>query len=75
MNKKSRQCVGLTNTIYKQPYELYLKTVEYKNFKIKKDENSENNQSSEVVNTNIPMECPDKLYLNPEVCYSYIYLL
>lgn len=74
MHKKSKKCNGLTNTIYKQPYELYLKTIEYKNFKVKTNENIENNQSSELLNTSIPMECPDKIYLNPEVCYT-IYML
>lgn len=72
MNKKSKKCIGLKNIVYKQPYELYLKTIEFKNFLKKSKEIKEgNNDTNEPVNTSIPMECPDKLYLQPQV---YLYL-
>lgn len=70
IKKKTRKCNDLTNTIYKQPYDLYLKTIEYKKC-FTKEENIDNNQSSEPLNTSIPMDCPDTIYLKPEVCFMY----
>lgn len=62
------KCIGLTNIVYKQPYELYLKTIEYKNvLKKSAEKKEENNESNEPSNTSKPMECPDKLYLKPQV--------
>lgn len=68
--KKSLKCIGLTKVVYKQPYELYLKTIEYQNFLKKSTEKKEDiNESREQINTNKPpMECPDKLYIKPQVC-------
>ncbi|XP_025192206.1 exosome component 10 isoform X1 [Melanaphis sacchari] len=68
VNKKSRKHIGLTNIVYKQPYELYLKTIKYNNFKKSlevKDKISDDN--NKPLNTTIPMECPDKLHLTPQV--------
>lgn len=67
--KKSRKHIGLTNIVYKQPYELYLKTMKYNNVLKKslevQEKNSGNNEP--LINTSIPMECPDKLYLTTQV--------
>jgi hypothetical protein len=55
--------------VYKQPYELYLKTIEYKNILKKSAEKKEENiDSKESLNTSKPMECLDKLYLKNQVC-------
>jgi len=48
-----------------------LKTIEYKNILQKsKEKKEEKNDNKEPLNTNVPMECPDKLYFIPqeEVC-------
>uniref|UniRef100_A0A2S2QFR5 Exosome complex component 10 homolog n=1 Tax=Sipha flava TaxID=143950 RepID=A0A2S2QFR5_9HEMI len=66
--KKSVKCIGLTNIVYKQPYELYLKTIEYKNILKKSAEKKEENiDSKESLNTSKPMECLDKLYLKNQI--------
>lgn len=66
--RKSVKCNGLTNTAYKQSYELYLKTIEYKNIlKKSAEKKEENNEGNEPLNTTKPMECPDKLYIKPDV--------
>lgn len=68
MNKKSRKHIGLTNIVYKQPYELYLKTVKYNNVVKKQLEKKDKiSDSNEPLNASIPMECSDKLYLAPQV--------
>lgn len=67
VNKKSRKHIGLTNIVYKQPYELYLKTIKYNNVLKKSLEKKEEiSDSNEPLNASIPMECPDKLYLTPQ---------
>lgn len=66
--KKSRKHIGLTNIVYKQPYELYLKTIKYNNVLKKSLEVQEKNSgNNEPLNTSVPMECPDKLYLTTQV--------
>lgn len=68
MNKQSRKHIGLTNVVYKQPYELYLKTIKYNNVVKKQLEKKEKiSDSNEPLNASIPMECSDKLYLAPQV--------
>lgn len=72
MNKKSRKHIGLTNIVYKQPYELYLKTIKYNNVLKKSLEIKEKiNDSNEPLNASIPMECPDKLYLASQVRFIF----
>lgn len=71
MNKRA----SLSNLFYKQPYQLYLKTIEYKNFlnKSKKVE-AEISDNTGPLNTSVPMECPDKIELKPlEVCLIFYY--
>ncbi|XP_027842053.2 exosome component 10 isoform X2 [Aphis gossypii] len=66
--KKSKKHIGLTNIVYKQPYELYLKTIKYNNVLKKSLEVQEKNSgNNEPLNTSVPMECPDKLYLTTQV--------
>lgn len=72
MKKKSKKHIGLTNIVYKQPYELYLKTIKYNNvLKKSLETKGENSGSNEPLNTSIPMECPDKLYLIPQVSNTF----
>jgi len=72
VNKKSKTCIGLTNIIYKQPYELYLKTIEYKNIlkksKEKKEEIIENDTKK---NSSTPMDTPDHLFIKPQVSFKF----
>lgn len=70
MNKKTKRCSGLTNIVYKQQYEFYLKTVEYKNILKKTKEQKEENIESEPKNPNVPMDCPDHIYIKPQVCFT-----
>lgn len=68
MNKKSRKHIGLTNIVHKQPYELYLKTIKYNNVLKKSSEIKEEiSDSNKPLNASIPMECPDNIYLTPQV--------
>jgi len=74
IDKKSKKNIGLTHVINKQPYELYLKTIEYKNILQKsKEKKEENNVSNESLNS-VPMICPDKLYLIPQEVSTYLFL-
>lgn len=75
MNKKLNKRTGLTNFVYKQPYKLYLKTIEFKKAldKSKKlKEETKTNDTDETLNTSVPMDCPDKIYLKPvEVSFTF----
>jgi len=71
VKKESRKHIGLTNIVYKQPYELYLKTIKYNKALKKSSEIKEKiSDSNEPVNANIPMEFTDKLYLTPQVRFK-----
>lgn len=65
--------MGLTSVIYKQPYVQYLKTIEYNNNLKKCKEKKEENDTDDkpIKNSSTPMDCPDHLYLKPEVCYTF----
>jgi len=72
VKKKSRKHIGLTNIVYKQPYELYLKTIKYNKVLKKSSEiKEETSDSNKTLNASIPMECPDKLYLTPQVRFKF----
>lgn len=66
-NKKTRKHIGLTNIVYKQPYELYLKTVQYNNVLKKSTEiNEKISDNNKPLKASVPIECLDKLYLTPQ---------
>lgn len=69
IKKKSRNCIGLTNVIYKQPYDLYLKTIKYNNELKKCKEKKEENDIDDkpIKNSSTPMDCPDHLYIKPQI--------
>lgn len=70
MNKQSLKYIGQINTNHKLPYEMYLKTLEYKN-SLKKSEKKEKEESSKPIENSKPMECPDKLFIKPQVSFTY----
>lgn len=65
--------MSLTNDIYKQPYDLYLKTIEYNNIlkKCKEKEEENNTDDKPIKNSSTPMDCPDHLYIKPKVCFTF----
>lgn len=65
--KKSKTSKSLSNTIFKCPYDSYLKTLEYQKAlnKSKKEKNAEDNSNDQkVLNKTVPMDCPDKIMFN-----------
>ncbi|XP_050437071.1 exosome component 10 [Adelges cooleyi] len=63
IKKKQKNCEAFTNFIFKRPYDMYVKTLEYKmankNTKIENDTVDTNKTNAK--NLSVPMDCPDKI--------------